>query len=171
MSKVFLINQDKRPLDPIHPAQARQLLRNRKAAVFRRFPVTLILFESRPKTPFQPLRVKIDPGAKTTGLALVNDSTGEVVWVAELQHRGFQIRDALTFQQQTDWFKESVTNIANTFTKRMGIAMHSNLDILGVLNPIKYPPFPPTTKALAVLVQRLDISAALTARVFTGEDR
>jgi 5-methylcytosine-specific restriction endonuclease McrA len=48
----------------------------------------------------EPLRVKIDPGAKTTGLAIVNDSTGEVVWAAELQHRGFQIRDALTSRRQ-----------------------------------------------------------------------
>jgi 5-methylcytosine-specific restriction endonuclease McrA len=52
------------------------------------------------KPKIEPLRVKIDPGAKTTGLALVNDTTGEVVWVAELQHRGFQIRDALLSRRQ-----------------------------------------------------------------------
>ena len=66
MSKVFVIDTEKRPLDPIHPAQARQLLRNGKAAVFRRFPFTLILKESRPDIPVQALRIKIDPGAKTT---------------------------------------------------------------------------------------------------------
>lgn len=44
--------------------------------------------------------------------------------------------------------------------------MHSDLDILGVLNPIKYPSFPTATKALAVLAQRLDISAALIVGVF-----
>lgn len=27
----------------------------------------------------------------------------------------------------------------------MVMDMHSNLDILGILSPIKYPPFPPTT--------------------------
>ncbi|MCP2731118.1 RRXRR domain-containing protein [Symplocastrum sp. BBK-W-15] len=37
------IDQDKRPLNPIHPAQARQLLSHKKAAIFRRFPFTLIL--------------------------------------------------------------------------------------------------------------------------------
>jgi 5-methylcytosine-specific restriction endonuclease McrA len=37
---------------------------------------------------------------KPRSLALVNDSTGEVVWVAELQHRGFQVRDALTSRRQ-----------------------------------------------------------------------
>jgi 5-methylcytosine-specific restriction endonuclease McrA len=33
MCKVFVLDTDKKPLDPIHPAQARQLLRNKKAAV------------------------------------------------------------------------------------------------------------------------------------------
>ncbi|BAZ67985.1 HNH endonuclease [Fischerella sp. NIES-4106] len=100
MSKVFVIDLEKRPLDPVHPAQARQLLRNKKAAVFRRFPFTLILKDSRPDAPVQALRLKIDPGAKHTGIALVNDSTGEVVFAAELKHRGFAIRDALTSRRQ-----------------------------------------------------------------------
>ena len=100
MSKVFLIDSEKRPLDPIHSAQARQLLRNKKAAVFRRFPFTLILKESHPDSTVSKLRLKIDPGAKHTGIALVNDATGEVVFAAELKHRGFAIRDALTSRRQ-----------------------------------------------------------------------
>ena len=100
MSKVFVIDTDKRPLNPIHSAQARQLLRNKKAAVFRQFPFTIILKESRPDLPVSPLRLKIDPGAKFTGMALVNDWTGEVIFAAELKHRGFAIRDALTSRRQ-----------------------------------------------------------------------
>ncbi|BAZ68038.1 hypothetical protein NIES4106_27960 [Fischerella sp. NIES-4106] len=100
MSKVFVIDAEKRPLDSVHPAQARQLLRNKKAAVYRRFPFTIILKESRPDAPVQPLRLKIDPGAKTTGMGLVNDATGEVVFAAELKHRGFAIREALTSRRQ-----------------------------------------------------------------------
>ncbi|MBW4625561.1 MAG: HNH endonuclease [Brasilonema octagenarum HA4186-MV1] len=100
MSKVFVVDLEKRPLNPVHPAQARQLLRNKKAAIFKRFPFTLILKESRPDAPIQPLRLKIDPGAKHTGIALVNDSTGEVVFAAELKHRGFAISFALTSRRQ-----------------------------------------------------------------------
>lgn len=100
MSKVFLIDTNFKPLNPIHPARARQLLRSKKAAVFRKFPFTLILKERLPDVEVEPLRLKIDPGAKTTGFALVNDSTGEVVFAAELQHRGFKIRDALTSRRQ-----------------------------------------------------------------------
>ena len=46
------------------------------------------------------MRLKIDPGAKYTGFALVNDSTGEVVFAAELKHRGFAIRESLTSRRQ-----------------------------------------------------------------------
>ncbi|WP_375494531.1 RNA-guided endonuclease IscB, partial [uncultured Nostoc sp.] len=53
-----------------------------------------------PRPHWLPLRLKIDPGAKTTGIALVNDATGEVVFAAELKHRGFAIRDALTSRRQ-----------------------------------------------------------------------
>lgn len=100
MSKVLVIDTRYRRLDPIHPAQARQLLRNGKAAIFRKFPFTIILKEARPDAPVQQLRIKIDPGAKTTGIAVVNDSTGEVVFAAELQHRGFAIRESLTSRKQ-----------------------------------------------------------------------
>lgn len=100
MSKIFVLDTNKRPLAPIHPAQARQLLRNKKAAIYRRFPFIIILKESFPDSPVSPLRLKIDPGAKHTGIALVSDSTGEVVFAAELTHRGFAIRDALTSRRQ-----------------------------------------------------------------------
>ncbi|MFL9450454.1 MULTISPECIES: RNA-guided endonuclease IscB [Nostocales] len=100
MSKVFVIDSEKRPLNPIHPAQARQLLRNGKAGVFKHFPFTIILKEAKPNQQIQVLRLKIDPGASVTGIALVNDSTGEVVFAAEIKHRGFAIRESLTSRRQ-----------------------------------------------------------------------
>jgi 5-methylcytosine-specific restriction endonuclease McrA len=42
-----------------------------------------------------PLRLKIDPGSRTTGLALVTEESATVVWAAELTHRSRAIRDAL----------------------------------------------------------------------------
>lgn len=84
MSKVLVIDLDKRPLDPIYPAQDKQILRTKKAAVYRRFPFTLIVKKSRIKFLVQPLRLKIDPGAKYTGIALVIDATNEVIFAAEL---------------------------------------------------------------------------------------
>ena len=95
MSKVFVINTDQQPLTPVHPGRARLLLKAGKAAVYRRYPFTLILKHKVEQPTPAPLRLKIDPGAKTTGLALVDDATGEVVWAAELTHRGAQIKKAL----------------------------------------------------------------------------
>ena len=38
----FVLDTNKRPLDPVHPARARKLLSNGEAAVFRRYPFTII---------------------------------------------------------------------------------------------------------------------------------
>ncbi len=91
---IFLIDKNKTPLNPIHPAQARKLLDSRKAAVFRRYPFTLILKRVVENPNLYPLELKIDPGSKFTGIALVTDR-GNVIWAMELQHRGQQIKDAL----------------------------------------------------------------------------
>lgn len=100
MSKVFVLDTNRKPINPVHPGQARRLLNQGKASIFRRYPFTIILNKKVNNCEIEPLRVKIDPGAKTTGLAIVSDKTGEVIWVAELTHRGFAIRDALTSRRQ-----------------------------------------------------------------------
>jgi 5-methylcytosine-specific restriction endonuclease McrA len=95
MSKVFVLDIDKQPLTPVHPGGARYLLKQGKAAVYRRYPFTIILRAKVENPAPTPLRLKIDPGAKTTGFALTNDMTGEVIWAAELEHRGTAIKRAL----------------------------------------------------------------------------
>ena len=95
MSHVFVVDSNRKPLTPVHPGQARLLLTQKRAAVLRRYPFTIIL-KTMPQYPeAHPLRLKIDPGSQTTGLALLNDATGEVVFAAELRHRGPAIKHAL----------------------------------------------------------------------------
>jgi hypothetical protein len=96
MQRVFVLDTNKRPLSPCSQVRARVLLRKGKAAVYRRFPFTIILKErSGGKT--QPVEVKLDPGSKKTGVALVqyNQSGPVVVWAAEIEHRGQQIKKDL----------------------------------------------------------------------------
>jgi 5-methylcytosine-specific restriction endonuclease McrA len=95
MSNVFVVDTYQKSLDPVHPGRARMLLSQGKAAVWRRFPFTIILFKVVEHPQVQPLRLKIDPGSQTTGIALVNDASGEVVFAAELTHRGQQIKKDL----------------------------------------------------------------------------
>lgn len=95
MSNVFVLDDMHRPLDPVHPGRARTLLSSGQAAVYRRYPFTIILKKEVEEPTTHPLRLKLDPGSKTTGIALVNDTSGEVVWAAELSHRGAAIKKSL----------------------------------------------------------------------------
>jgi 5-methylcytosine-specific restriction endonuclease McrA len=95
MSMVLVVDHERRPCAPVHPGRARHLLNRGRAAVFRRYPFTLILKAGERAEEGDPLRLKIDPGSQTTGLALVNDASGLVVWAAELTHRGQQVKARL----------------------------------------------------------------------------
>jgi 5-methylcytosine-specific restriction endonuclease McrA len=92
---VLVVDHERRPCAPVHPGRARHLLTRGRAAVYRRFPFTLILKAGECAEEGDPLRLKIDPGSKTTGLAVVNDASGQVVWAAELTHRGEQVNARL----------------------------------------------------------------------------
>ncbi len=91
MQRVFVLSPERTPLSPCRPARARWLLTHQQAAVFRRYPFTIILKHAPLDTVVPLLRVKIDPGSTATGMAVVNDTTGEVVWAAELSHSGGSI--------------------------------------------------------------------------------
>ncbi len=96
---VFVLDKNKQPLNPTHPARARRLLKSSRAAVFRRYPFTIILHDREAhESTTTDYRLKIDPGAKTTGLAILQNE--KVVWAGELTHRGFAIRDSLTARRQ-----------------------------------------------------------------------
>jgi len=92
---VFVVDVDRRPLDPCHPARARRLLTQGKAAVWWCYPFTLVLKRAVPDAKPQPLRVNLDPESRTTGLAVVHDATGQVVWAGELTHRGHHVKARL----------------------------------------------------------------------------
>lgn len=81
-------------MNPVHPCHAKKLMESGKAAVFRRYPFTLIMRRVVENIVTYPLTLKIDPGSKTTGISLVNNRD-EVVWGMELTHRGLAIKDSL----------------------------------------------------------------------------
>ncbi|PPT07006.1 HNH endonuclease [Geitlerinema sp. FC II] len=89
---VFVLDTKRQPLAPCHPARARELLAKGKAAIYRRYPFTIVLNRAVGDVP-PSYQLKIDPGSQTTGLALVNRS--QLVWGAELQHRGARIKAKL----------------------------------------------------------------------------
>ena len=94
MQHVFVLDHNRRPLSPVHPGEARVLLSTGKAAVLRRYPFTLILKENKPDIAVTPVVIKLDPGSKITGIALVGPA-GKVLFAAELEHRGQVIKARL----------------------------------------------------------------------------
>ena len=110
---VFVLDRYKKPLMPCSEKRARLLLARGRARVHRLIPFTIRLIDRAvAQSELQPLELKIDPGSKTSGLALVrnrdtvNAETGEITATAhvlnlfELIHRGFQISNALTARRQ-----------------------------------------------------------------------
>jgi 5-methylcytosine-specific restriction endonuclease McrA len=95
MNNVFVLDMNKQKLNPVHPGRARILLSSGRAAVYRRYPFTIILKCSAETVDVEPLRVKLDPGSQQTGMAVVNDVSGEVVFAAEIMHRGRAIKGRL----------------------------------------------------------------------------
>jgi len=97
MQRVLGVSNTRQQLMPCTPASARMLLREKKAAVHRKSPFTIIL-KDRTDSDTQPVEFKVDPGSKVTGIVVVADygKRGKtVIWAEELQHRGQTIKDAL----------------------------------------------------------------------------
>jgi 5-methylcytosine-specific restriction endonuclease McrA len=89
---VFVLDTNRKPLTPCKPSLARKLLKVGKAKVFRLYPFTIILKKEVTEDP-RPLTLKIDPGSKVSGLAILSGS--DLVWVAQLTHRGQAIKASL----------------------------------------------------------------------------
>ena len=95
MSEVSVLDTHKRVLEPCHPAVARRLLREGKAAVFKRYPFTIILKREVSDPETTDYTLSIDPGSRCTGMA-ITDSENNIVACFELHHRGQAIKKRLS---------------------------------------------------------------------------
>ena len=110
---VFVLDAKGKALMPCSEKRASLLLARGRARVHRLVPFVIRLTDRlSPSCEFQPIEIKLDPGSKCTGLAVVRVSesvdgaiggaTGEiskqvhVLSLMELTHRGRQISEALT---------------------------------------------------------------------------
>ena len=91
---VFVLNKSKKPLDMISHAKARILLKNRLAVVHKIYPFTIRLRDNSCGSQDRAYTVKIDPGSRHTGIAVVDDKD-QVVMLAEIEHRGYIIKRSL----------------------------------------------------------------------------
>ena len=91
---VFVIDKSKKPLDMISNAEARILLKNKLAIVDKVHPFTIRLKDNSYGSKDRTYIVKLDPGSRTTGIAITDDKDA-VVMLAELEHRGYIIKKSL----------------------------------------------------------------------------
>ena len=95
---VFVLDRSGKPLMPCSEKRARLLLARGRARVHRVMPFVIRLVDRKAGAgALQPLRIKLDPGSKVTGIALVREADHGVAALNlfELLHRGRQISEAL----------------------------------------------------------------------------
>ncbi len=88
---VFVLDKHKKPLMPCTEKRARLLLKRGRAVVHRMAPFTIRLKDRVvEESKLQPLKLKIKPGSKTTGIAVINKENtgcGKAVLLAEVNHK------------------------------------------------------------------------------------
>ena len=95
---VFVLDKSGKPLMPCSEKRARLMLDRGRARIHRVLPFVIRLVDRKAgNSEFQPIRLKLDPGSKITGIALVMEKKEAitVLNLFDLVHRGHQISKAL----------------------------------------------------------------------------
>ncbi|MFX0065535.1 MAG: RNA-guided endonuclease IscB [Candidatus Hermodarchaeota archaeon] len=90
-----MLDKQKKPLMPCSEKRAKLLLQRKRAVVHQMAPFTIRLKDRwGEESEHQLLRIKIDPGAKITGIVLIREQAKEeqsqvssVIWAAEIHHK------------------------------------------------------------------------------------
>lgn len=88
---VYVLDKYKRPLMPCTEKRARLLLSRSRAVIHRMAPFTIRLKDRiMEESNFQPLRLKLKPGAKESGLAILREDSpeqSEAIFLGAIQHK------------------------------------------------------------------------------------
>jgi hypothetical protein len=129
---LFVLDQRKRPVIPCCEKRARLLLERGRAVVHRRYRFT-IFGKDRVRADVEPVRIKLDPGSRTTGIAVVADrddnKPATVLCLFELAHRGrrgFQTGDMVPAEVPTG--KTAGTHVGRVAVRGSGSLRVGNAD-------------------------------------------
>lgn len=87
---VFVVDKNNNPCIPTSERKAAYFLQKKYATIFKRFPFTVRMKQLSQKKDNYSIRLKIDPGSKITGLALLLEkcnTEADLIWCAELHHK------------------------------------------------------------------------------------
>lgn len=94
---IIALDKNKRPLGFLTERRCRILMERKRAVLYRVFPTVVILMDVDART-IQDLpsyRIKIDPGSKYTGIAIIRKDTNELIYAMQIEHRGDAVRAGL----------------------------------------------------------------------------
>ena len=89
---VFVLDKHKKPLMPCSEKRARLLLGRGRARIHKIAPFTIRLKDRlAAESDFQPVRIKFDPGSKTTGMSIILEGAQgfKVIFFGEIEHKTF----------------------------------------------------------------------------------
>lgn len=94
---IIALDKNKRPLGFLTERRCRILMERKRAVLYRVFPTVVILMDMdvRKLRDLLSYRIKIDPGSKYTGIAIVRNDTNELVYAMQIEHRGDAVRAGL----------------------------------------------------------------------------
>lgn len=100
---VIALDRHKKPLGFVTERRCRKLLEVRRAVFYRHYPAVIILkdVDARNIYKLPSYRIKIDPGAVHTGIAIVCNETNEVMYFLQIEYRGSEVKKALITRKQT----------------------------------------------------------------------
>src|SRR5665647_2173191 len=87
---VFVLDKHKKPLMPCSEKRARLLLERKRAVIHKMEPFTIRLKDRTVENCIlQPLRLKLDPGSKETGVAVLEETEekSKALWLGEIHHK------------------------------------------------------------------------------------
>lgn len=94
---VITLDKNKKPLGVCTERRARILFTKKRACVYRYYPFTIIVKDAdvRKLSKQDEYEVKIDPGAKITGIAVIRMTDNTVVFYQQIEHRGETVKKDL----------------------------------------------------------------------------
>jgi hypothetical protein len=98
---VFVLSKHKEPLMPCSEKRARKLLENKKAVIHKFTPFTIRLKNEVEDCKVEPLQIKIDPGSKETGIAVIQEKEDKLLlrYAGIVKHK-ITVADNLTHRRQ-----------------------------------------------------------------------
>ena len=94
---VIALDKNKRPLGFITERRCRKLFEQKRAVMYRMFPMVVILKDKDARTieNLPSYRIKIDPGSKYDGISIVDDVNDRIMFAMQIEHRAEQVKSNL----------------------------------------------------------------------------